>query len=390
MKLEKIVLWLLPWYPVSYVYTIGKIPLGLIIYAPLLLVMLYKKKKLIIEPSLRYLFCILLIVVCVQLLLPYTDSTTIFHILIPTIIYMLTIVCVVNYVNLKELMTPYVVVSIVYMLGLLYQAIQLFVWYVPITGPIAIFPDLVSTSNVVNSEIFRPMSFFQEPQAYATWMVPFVIIMIEKKSFILALLASISVLLCASTEGLVLIAVVWLLFMISYKSSFWLKLLILSVIAFLIFQYMTSEIFSIGLNKATNTDYGESKRLTQGFQILGRMDFIGWLFGMGTAINRFYIDFARSINVGIEELYFSSATGVFINYGFFVGVAYWYFLLKKVKMKYRSLFIYSICLCIIPFAQTAFFTPAFVYLISLYYLLFEYCIDSENASLEKLKLDNRT
>lgn len=377
MGFKKIVMWLLPWFPILGMYNVSVIPLSYVVYTPLLLVFLQKPRTIKIESSLKLLAVVLFVVTLIQLVLPYTNTSVIIHMTFTLYLSLLYYICFTNYVRLEDFMSPYIITSIFFMLGLLYQVYLLFIQHQIIDGPIVLFPSLLSKNNVVDSEIHRPMSFFSEPQAYATWMVIFSIIMIEQKRFLLAALATLTILLSTSTEGLVLIAVVWIMFVIFSKSKWRVKVLVIAAILFIASQYTSLEFFEVGYNKAMNTDYEKNERLFQGFALFKRLDITGFLFGKGTAINSFYAGFASYAGLTGDSVYMSDAIGVFVSYGVFVGVCWWLFILKKITFKYKPLFIYSICLCIIPFAQTCFLGSNFVYLFGIYAILKTYLIKKD-------------
>lgn len=380
MNFKKLIMWLLPWFPILGMYQVSVIPLAYIVYTPLLLVFLLKPRALKIESSIKVLAIVLFIVTLIQLVLPYTNASVIIHLTLTMYLTLLYYICFTNYVRLEEFMTPYMATSIVFMLGLLYQVFLLFARHQLIDGPIVLFPSLLSKNNVVDVEILRPMSFFSEPQAYATWMVIFTIVMIEHNRFFLAALATLTILLCTSTEGLVLIAFVWIMFLLFSKSNWWAKVLVIVAIIFIATQYTSLEFFEVGYNKAMNTDYEENERLFQGFALFKRLDFAGFLFGMGTAMNSFYADYASSMGLTGDSVYMSDAIGVFVSFGVFVGICWWVFILQKITFKNKSLLTYSICLCIIPFAQTCFLGGGFVYLFGIYIILKRYLKEKENNS----------
>lgn len=370
LDFKQIILWLLPLYPIMFMYMIGPVPLGLIVYTPLLLVLFTRRRRLKVDPTYGWLCLLLLLDEFIQLPLSYTDSTVIFHILVPQVIFMASIPCASNYLKMEDILTPYTCISVLYMLGLFYQVFQLFVLNTPIMGPVLLFPDLVSENNVVSEEILRPMSFFQEPQAYATWMSIFLIIMLDRKKYLLAALATVTVLLSGSTEGLVLVAIVWSFYILFFHSKLWVKICILVAVFFIVWAYMTLEIFSVGLNKVVETEYGENERLVQGFRMLKYLDLPGWLFGIGTSLNRYYTAYMSSGGrSGVEYIYMTSAAGTIVTNGVFVATAFFVFLLNKIRLKHKSVFIFSVILLVLPFAQSFFFGSGFVYVISLFYLL---------------------
>ena len=370
MAVKKVLFWLLPLYPIMFMYMIGKIPLGLIIYTPMLFVMLAKPKQLRVDKSFVILSLALLLDEIIQLVLPYTDSSTIIHIMVPQLTFMLSIICMVNYVTLDDIIKPYTVISVIYIIGLFYQVFQLFVMRIPITGPIILAPGLLSENNVVNDEILRPMSFFSEPQAFATWTIFFLIIMIEKRRLLLAALATVAILLSTSTEGLVLAAVVWIIFILFNEARIITKVLVIAGLAYLAYLYTTMDLFSVGMLKITETDYGENERIVQGFRMLKNLDFQGWIFGIGTSMNHYYLEYINSSGLMDRDagVFMTSATGVFVTNGIFVGVLFWWFLIKKFSIKHKTLLMFSTCLLIIPFAQSFFYGSGFVYAMSLFYL----------------------
>ena len=124
---KKICLWLLPWFPVLQMYYIGKIPLGFIVYVPMLLALLFGNRKLKVDPLLLLLFLALLFVELLQMFLPYIDATVTWHNMIMQTVYLLLLIGARNYVSLEELIKPYTVVCMIFIAGLFYQVLQLYV-----------------------------------------------------------------------------------------------------------------------------------------------------------------------------------------------------------------------------------------------------------------------
>ena len=391
MQLKKIILWLLPWYPVLQFYFIGSLSLAFYVYTPLLFVLFIQKKHLKIDKSLLVLYLVTVFIQIAQIFLPYISFSVTWHNMVMYTFYLLSIICVSNYVSLKEFMKPYTATCLVFIIGMFFQAFQLYALHIPVTGPITLFPSLLGEKNVsLGDDLIRPMSFFQEPQAFATYIVIFIIIMLEEKNYAMAALASLSVLLSTSTEGLALTAIVWVLYVVFSKTRPITKGLILVGLVLVAGWYMSAEYFSVGLDKAINQDYESNARLVNGFLILGNMDLRGFVWGMGTAANYFFNQMGALIGQVDDEnvVYFTTATGVFITYGIFVGIAYWVCLLKKIRLNHKSLFTFGLCLCIIPFAQTCLWSPAFVYMLSYYYLLENHCETKERVSSLPTKIQN--
>lgn len=375
-NIRTICLWLLPWYPILQMYYVGSLSLGFLIFTPMLMVMFTEKRRLKKDKSLMTFFFTLVGIEFIQLVLPYTSAITISHNLVMQTISLLSIICFANYIKYDEFLRPYIFACIIMIAGMFYQVYQLFVLHSFLNGPIVLFPSLIAENNVYTGDtIMRPMSFFQEPQAFCSYIIVFVIFMLQERKYLLAGIATLAILLSTSTEGLVLSGLVWILFVMFSNSSVWMKGLVAALFFGLASLYTSLELFSVGFDKATNTDYGENVRLVTGFRVLGDMDGLGWLFGMGTTPNSFYQLMSSKYGDGDVNtvLYFSSATGAFINYGIFVGIAYWIFLIKKMVYKYKMVFILGVCLCVMPFAQTCFWSSTFVYLFSMYYMCLNHC-----------------
>lgn len=374
MNLKKLCLWLLPWYRVLGMYKIGSVSLALLIFTPMLFVMVSKKKQLKIDKSLIALYVVLMLVQFLQLLMPENVVSVTLNNMIMDTIFLITVICAANYVKLEELMKPYMFACGIFIAGLFYHVFLLYVLRTPIGGPILIFPGLVGEENVaIGFDSMRPMSFFAEPQGYATFISVFLIIMLEEKKYVWAAIATLSILLSTSTEGLALVGIIWALYTLFSNASLFVK--ITTVIAIVVGSsyYMTLEYFEVGYNKLMDTEFEENLRLVNAYRMLQTFELDQWWLGVGTSNTMFYNAYINSMGGHEAFKYVSSALGVFVHYGVFVGVAFWFFLIKKIIYRYKSVFIYSICLLVIPFAQSCFFSSNFVYLFVLYYLLLAYC-----------------
>lgn len=378
MNLKKLCLWLLPWYRVLGMYKIGSISLSLLIFTPMLLVMVTRRKQLKIDKSLIALYVVLMLVQFLQLLMPENIVSVTLNNIIMDTIFLITVICAANYVKLEELMKPYMFACGVFIAGLFYHVFQLYVLRTPLSGPILLFPGLVGEENVaLGFDTMRPMSFFAEPQGFATFISVFLIIMLEQKQYVWAAIATLSILLSTSTEGLALVGIIWALFTVFSNTSLFVKVITVLAIVVGASYYMTLEYFEVGYNKLVDTEFDENLRLVNAYRMLQSFEPDQWWLGVGTSNKIFFSRYINSMGGGEAFRYVSSALGVFVHYGIFVGVAFWIFLFKKVVYRYKFVFIYSICLLVIPFAQTCFFSSNFVYLFVLYYLFLDYCKEKE-------------
>ena len=378
MNLRKLCLWLLPWYRVLGMYKIGSVSLSLLIFTPMLLVMVGSRRKLKVDKSLIFLYLVLMAVQFIQFFMPENVASVTRNNMFMDTIFLLTIICAVNFVKLEELMKPYMFACGIFIAGLFFHLFQLYVLKTSIS-PIALFPGLLSDENMVieSYDKLRPMSFFSEPQAFATFISIFLIIMLEEKKYLWAAVATLSILLSTSTEGLALVSIIWGVFVIFSKRSLTLKISVVVGILGFAWLYMTSTFFEIGYNKLVDTEFEDNLRLVNAYNMLRNFEINQWWLGVGVSDNTFYKAYIASMGGGEAFKFVSSGLGVVVHYGIFVGIAFWCFLLKKIVYRYKSVFIFSICLLVIPFAQSCFFSSNFVYIFVLYYLLLKYCAEKE-------------
>ena len=377
MDLKKVCLWLLPWYRVLGMYKIGSVSLSLLIFTPMLFVMVGSRKKMKIDKSLIFLYAVLMAVQFFQFLMPENVASVTRNNMFMDTIFLLTIICATNFVKLEELMKPYMYACGIFIAGLFFHVFQMYVLHMPI-GPITLFPELINDENVASfSDRMRPMSFFAEPQGFATFISIFLIIMLEEKKYVWAAIATLSILLSTSTEGLALVSIIWGVFVIFSKRSLTLKISVVVGILGFALLYMTSSFFEVGYNKLVDTEFEDNLRLVNAYNMLRNFEINQWWLGVGVSDNSFYRAYIASMGGGEAFKFVSSGLGVFVHYGIFVGIAFWYFLFKKIVYRYKSVFIFSICLLVIPFAQSCFFSSNFVYIFVLYYLLLKYCAEKE-------------
>lgn len=359
-------------------YKIGSVSLSLFIFTPMLFVMVGSRKKLKIDNSLIILYLVLMVVQFIQFFMPENVASVTRNNMFMDTIFLLTIICAANFVKLEELMKPYMFACGIFIAGLFFHVFQLYVLHTSIS-PIALFPGLLGDENVVieGYDRMRPMSFFAEPQGFATFISIFLIIMLEEKKYVWAAIATLSILLSTSTEGLALVSIIWGLYVLFSERGLPVKISVIVGIIGLASLYMTSTVFEVGYNKMVETEFETNIRLVNAYNMLRNFEFNQWWLGVGVSDNTFYRAYIASMGGGEAFKYVSSGFGVFVHYGIFVGIAFWFFLFKKIVYRYKSVFIFSICLLVIPFAQSCFFSSNFVYIFVLYYLLLKYCAEKE-------------
>ena len=247
--------------------------------------------------------------------------------------------------------------------------------------PIVILP-LTSNDNWAWSHA-RPMSFFQEPQALASYLSLFVLIEARRGRMLIASFATAFILLSGSTQGIVLAATVWVLILLSSEMSFGKKLGILMLGVCLLSMFMYLPIFDYARQKllsagSTGSDYS---RLWKAFDTYFQLPFINCIFGIGGGMLNPLIEssvlsfsWMDSINIA-QNGYMSMLFGVFVNYGLIGGLLYWFSLLHRVSLKSDFLSSAIVLLIVVNAASSSVFFGSPIFTL---YMMMSYAFTSSD------------
>ncbi|MDM0906263.1 hypothetical protein QTI73_11185 [Clostridium perfringens] len=251
----------------------------------------------------------------------------------------------------------------------------------------------------------RPSGFFSEPQTHCSFMLPLIIIALEKKNYKFAIFLSLGLILTGSSLGVIMISLVWVSVLLSSSVCTNKKIVMMFLILISVFTFFTldsleparEKIFTVFNDFSTyldakmtnNHSYTNYLRLIKGWVTYIEMPISTKIMGVGITNFPIYlqncgITFSWSTIWDINATmvaYFSSAAGVFIECGLFVGIVYYIFLFKKFKQG-NSI---GKKLIILLFFQS-FLTQTFFNNIFIFYFLMYYAYNKNIKSIVKIRI----
>lgn len=162
----------------------------------------------------------------------------------------------------------------------------------------------------------RPAAFFPEPSAFAEYVLPIVLLAMQKKKLWLASILVLGIFASGSTNGLAGLVVIFLVcFVLEVKFSF--RTLLTLALIVVGFVYLSdSEFMSAGVAKVDNTDVENYSRLMGSLPVFRSFSELEWIFGLGQGNRLAFLGF-NHIFTGIEsqDSYINTYFGFLANYG---------------------------------------------------------------------------
>lgn len=166
-----------------------------------------------------------------------------------------------------------------YTAGLIYHLIIIYVFEMPARG-ISIIPGY-QFSNVNMPE--RPRSFFSEPAALATAMLPLLFYSLHRKDYKWSMLATFTIFMSTSTTGVILAAVLWLLEFLMRTGQKKQKMMVIIAFMVAVIFLMRTEFTQDALMAVQNRLRGggsTSIRVFLGFEVLKTMHPVQLIAGL--------------------------------------------------------------------------------------------------------------
>lgn len=289
------------------------------------------------------------------------------------------------------------IVALLSTIGIFIQSIQIYILHQTV-NPILLLFQTKQQLLVWVSNTNRPCGFFSEPQVYCSYMIPILIICMEKRDFKFSLLLSIGILLSGSSLGIIALMILWgkQLFcsnMKSYQKFFLVSFAVIAIIIFVnqdTFLYSRNKLFNIftGYNTFSNFSslneysYSNYMRLLKSWVTFFELPLFDKILGIGiNNLSNFVIN--RNISFSWNFLwstnyYYSSAGGVFLELGFIVGCIYYAFIINNYKKQNNIAKNILLFIIIQSFSTQMFFNGVFIYNILLCYA-FKTIIKEDNV-----------
>lgn len=378
----------LPFYPLLVQYNIGPTSLGNIILIIIALYTLIKQKCIIkIKPEYKYFILFIIYAVfrdILKMIIMMDYSRTYVNRITEYVIVFFAVLIVCNKeFNEDKLYFTWKIAASIYFLGLIFQMIKLYVLGHPIM-PISIIPsyslraeDMVAT--------FRPSSFFSEPAAFVSAILPLEFLTLKNKEIKWAIIVTFFALCSTSTVGIILSVVLWSCFLFSRTETIKTKIAVLVSAIIIIALFTNLDIFSASLSKLLDVSSGGStfeSRIAVGFDIIKTQPIETLFFGTNYSEASSYI--AQNINKFASTssvLVYYRAQVVFLNtfsrvvfmYGF-VGILLFYLpLIKALRTPEYSAKSYIIMIIVATVAQTMLLNAAYFTMIVMVISFFDQC-----------------
>lgn len=262
------------------------------------------------------------------------------------------------------------VAGVIYGAGMLYHVVQLVVLGEEI-HPISIIPGYDIAHEDVES-FSRPTSFFPEPAAYVGAMLPLLFLSLRKRNFLWAAVSAFLIVVSTSTVGIILTAVMWMVFILMEKNSIKTKLLYIAFAVLFTVLFLNLAIFSDALEKLQDVSEGEStwrSRVEGPIQMIKALNWKELPFGtnlVDTAsfvrknISHFPADSIPYIYVTEKGLtvFLNTYCNLIFRYGI-VGLILFLKMFKgKILNKKYAARIYAITMLVAAIAQSTVASPA--------------------------------
>jgi hypothetical protein len=301
------------------------------------------------------------------------DSVIILKNLLEAILTTGVVIIISNTIRKDHIYKPYVFIGGIAMVGIFIQSFQVYVLGDSVV-PIQIFPNLLGETPQWSRYEARPMSFFVEPQAYATFILPLLFMCLEKKNIRFAALITFSIMLCTSSLGIMMSAILWIMYIVISKLSIGKKLSVVLILAIFTVLLTQTSIFKYSFNKITTIDIDNNVRLSQGFEILLQMPVKDVITGIGEGTITDYID---EQGIWLERMllttnplkwsYVTTISGSLIYYGLFGAALLCWMQFKMLRNKKSGMFTLALAIVALSFGQGILFNAWYILWYSIYF-----------------------
>jgi len=353
------------------------VDIGLLLMVLIGALAFFTLKKVYIEKnSLRLIFFIYLHSLLILFIAPiYLDKVIIIKHLIFFAIYYYVLIISINILDREYFYKCYKAIAIIIVLILYYQAFTCFITGNTFTN------KYIYYINIGN----RFSSVFNEPTAFAAYLIPLLIISMERHEIIFSSFLVIALILSTSSLGILscfFIIFYNLLKNINHrrKSKKFKNILysisLIIIVFFITFQFFYSDFYSFARNKIVNIDYKEDVRFSKGPIIYYLTSLTGKIFGVGIGNIANYCR-AKGIFLPYKAEGFYSAEGSeymnaipysFLAFGIIGGILFLLQIFNLFKIIDKDYKIMPFIFLFLMLVTSMFYGSTFVFIISSVYL----------------------
>lgn len=358
----------LSYYALPHVSSIGTLLLCVYTFSKIIL---YRRHLLIIHKPL--ILFIVYIFISQFIVFTIYGGLNIFRVINILMTIILVIIISVNLydINFKLLTNTYMIIGIIATVAIFIQFIQIYIFDMHV-NQIMLLPLDVPAGWYSGGA--RPTGFFPEPQAYATYSLLIIIIMLYIKRYFIAILMTLGILCSTSSLGILCVSGIWLwYFTFSYKQSVLTKSLMIMLCLLMLIVLLNLNVFDYTLNKILNINFAEDVRLTRGWWLFCDRPLGAQIFGSGINNIKHLIESGQlvlhdriSSLMGHPE-YVTTAYELLIFFGV-VGTILYLNVIYDL-WQHSSIKILVVLLIILSFGQTILFNNVWVQFMFINYLI---------------------
>lgn len=280
-----------------------------------------------------------------------------------------SILLIVPLLDLKRLTASLNLVSVICIIGLLYQLT--IVNAGGVVHPLEI-PGLKMTEARLEGESIRPSSFFMEPAAYTAYMyAPLMLSLINRKYWWSSIL-TIAMLLTTSTTAFFAAFIIWVVFLFSRGVIKRGNFIIIVIVAVLFYAFNHLSIFDTGREKLNNTDFETNVRIVQGPVVVSTMHWDEMIFGVPYGDIGDYYSAGRTQGKNVlvfgDSIYMSTTWALIFSFGI-VGLLLYINVYYRLAKQCRLLLPYLVCLFVSMFTSSMYIGVTYVYTIIVLYVV---------------------
>lgn len=354
--------------PILSPYYLGALPILFWMSLLMIVVSIYKNKK----PNLNVMKPLLIF--CVywlfhELILSVVANDINFNKRIANTVALLFIFFIVPMLDLKKLIYSLNFVSLICIVGLLFQLTT--IMRGGTVHPLEI-PGLLMSTERLEAESVRPSSFFMEPAAYAIYMyAPLTLSLITKKYWWSAILV-VAMFLTTSTTALFAAFIILGVFVLTQGLLQWRSFFVIIFSFVLLYGLNNLSIFEVGVNKLENTEFETSARIAQGPIVVGTMHLGEMIFGVPYGDSGDYFKAGRTIGNEIhllnDSIYMSTIWWLIFSLGI-VGLILYLNVFYRLAKRCRELWPMIFCLFITMFTASINIGYTFIYSVIVLYVI---------------------
>lgn len=309
---------------------IGSLTLGETLLFIMSAVLLFFTRKLSKVKGLVWFWGYIAIQSMVLLLLsvPYAEFTPTVNKFVVLSMKFFIVLSIAEHIDSRLLYKVYWIICLLAMVCVVIQAIQVWILNVPMSIMIP-FAEVSSKAETLSYLANRPSAFFLEPQYLCSFFLPLVIIELNKQDYVKASVLTAATLLSTSTQGVVCVAIVWLLFLLM-DSGRKLKYKLIMVVFILVFSifFVYTDLFVGSIERLQSTSLDTNIRTARAIEVFKAMPLFDKITGIGMGNVNNYLKYSHVClewilcELAPAKNFISSFFGNFVELGIIGGIGY--------------------------------------------------------------------